>query len=135
MAIPSFGFLKIEALACVLMVAAGVAGLLLVLTGSSDQILSAFGETGASVHVSSFWLVLQSLAVIAGGWGAWRSNSFIAAAIGVASSLVARTAVGHISLLPGLLMLLLIVFRVRTFGFFLPRWRGPGPPPPGAWRV
>jgi hypothetical protein len=38
MAIPSFGFLKIEALACILMVAAGVAGLLL--TGSSDGTFS-----------------------------------------------------------------------------------------------
>ena len=43
MAIPSFGFPKIEALACILMVAAGLAGLILVLTGSSDWTLRAFG--------------------------------------------------------------------------------------------
>ena len=134
MAIPSFGFLKIEALACILMVTAGLAGLVLVLTGSGDWILSAFGEKWASAHVSAFWLVLQSLAVIAGGMGAWRSTSFVAAAVGVASSLVARTAVGHISFLPGLLMLFLIATRLRAFSIFLPRWRGPGPPPPGAWR-
>jgi hypothetical protein len=131
MAIPSFGFLKIEALACILMVAAGVAGLLL--TGSSDWTLSAFGEKWSSAHVSSFWLVLQSLAVIAGGIGAWRSTSFVVAAVGVASSLIAPTAVGHISFLPGLLMLYLMVARFRAFSIFLPRWRGQGPPPPGAW--
>ena len=135
MAIPKFGFLKIETLACISMVAAGVAGLLLVLTGSSDWILGAFGEKWASAHVSSFWLVLQSFAVIAGGIGAWHSTSFLAAAVGVASSLIARTAGGHISFLPGLLMLFLIVTRFRAFSIFLPRWRGPGPPPPGAWRV
>jgi hypothetical protein len=134
MAIPSFGFLKIEALACILMVAAGVAGLLLVLPGSSDWILSTFGEKWAPAHVSSLWLVLQSLAVIVGGIGAWRSASFVAAAVGVASSLIARTAVGHISFLPGLLMLYLMVTRFRAFSIFWPRWRGQGPPPPGAWR-
>lgn len=134
MAIPSFGFLKIETLACILMVAAGVAGLLLVMTGSSNWILSAFGATWAPAHVSSFWLVLQSLAIIAGGWGAWRSTSFAATAVGVASSLIVRTAVGHISFLPGLLMLFLMMTRFRAFSILLPRWRGPGRPPPGAWR-
>ena len=117
------------------MVAAGVAGLLLVLTGSSDWILGAFGGKWTSAHVKSFWLVLQSLAVIVGGIGAWRSNSFVAAAVGVASSLIAETAVGHISFFPGLLLLFLIVNRFRAFNIFLPRWRGQGPPPPGAWRV
>jgi hypothetical protein len=135
MAIPKFGFLKIETLACILMVAAGVAGLLLVLTGSSDWILGALGKKWTSAHVKSFWLVLQSLAVIVGGIGAWRSNSFVAAAVGVASSLIAETAVGHISFFPGLLLLFLIVNRFRAFNIFLPRWRGQGPPPPGAWRV
>ena len=133
MAIPSFGFLKIEALACILMVAAGLAGLILVLTGSSDWTVSAFVGKWASPHVSSPWLVLQSLAVIAGGIGAWRSTSFVAAAVGIASSLIARTAVGHFTFLPGLLMLFLIAARFRAFSIFLPRWRGPGPPPPGAY--
>jgi hypothetical protein len=75
----------------------------------------------ASAHVSSFWLVLQSLAVIVGGIGAWRSTSFVAAAVVVASSLIARTAVGHISFFPGLLMLFLIVTRFTAFSIFLPR--------------
>ena len=122
MAIPTFGFLKIEALACILMVAAGVLGLLVALDPMTRTSV-------ASAHVSSFWLVLQSVAVIAGGIGAWRSTSFVAAAIGVASSLIARTAVGHLTFLPGLLMLVLIATRFRAFSF-LPRWRGPGPPPP-----
>ncbi len=135
MAIPKFGFLKIERVACILMVAAGVAGLLLVVTGSSDWIPRVFGKKWALTQVSAFWLVLQSLAVIAGGVGAWRSTSFVAAAVGVASSLIVRTAVGNVSFFPGLLMLFLIVNRLRAFRIFLPRWRGPGPPPPGAWRV
>jgi hypothetical protein len=42
-----------------------------------------------------------------------------------------RTAVGHISFLPGLFMLCLIYARYRSFPIFLPRWRGLGPPPPG----
>ena len=134
MAIPKFGFLKIETLACILMVAAGVAGLLLVLTGSSDWILGAFGVKWASAHVKSFWLVLQSLAVIVGGIGAWRSNSFLLTAVGIASSLVVRTSVGIVSFLPGVLMLTLIVCRHKAFNIFLPRWTGPGPAPPGAWK-
>jgi hypothetical protein len=45
------------------------------------------------------------------------------------------TPVGFISFLPGVLMLLLIAGRFRAFSIFLPRWRGPGSPPPGAWRT
>jgi hypothetical protein len=135
MAIPRFGFLKIEALACLLMVAAGVAGLLVALTGSSDWITGVRWSRWVLPHVSIFWLVPQSLAVIAGGVGAWHSTSFVLAAVGVASSLILLTPVGCISFLPGVLMLLLIVGRFRAFSVFLPRWRGPGLPPPGAWRT
>ena len=81
MAMPSFGCLKIEALACFLTVAAGVVGLLQSLSGSSDRTLSALWEGWTWVHVSSFWLVLQSLAVDGSGLGAWRSTSFVATAI------------------------------------------------------
>jgi len=135
MAIPSFGFLKIEVLACILMVAAGMAGLLLTLTRSSGWITGSTWPSWVFPHVSLLWLVTQSLAVIAGGIGAWRSTSFVLAAVGVTCSLIVVTPVGLISFLPGILMLCLIVFRVRAFNVFLPRWRGPGPPPPGAWRV
>jgi hypothetical protein len=135
MAIPQFGFLKIEAFACLLMVVAGIAGLLLVATGSTDWILAVFWQQWPAAHVRPLWLALQSIAVVIGGIGAWRSRSFTLAAIGVASSLVVRTEVGHISFLPGLLMLFLICARYRAFSIFLPQWRGPGPPPPGAWRA
>ena len=118
MAIPTFGFLKIEALACILMVAAGVIGLLVALDPMTRTYM-------ASAHVSSFWLVLQSVAVIAGGIGAWRSTSFVATAIGVASSLIARTAVGHLTFLPGLLMLFLIATRFRAFNIFCPDGEAP----------
>ena len=135
MAIPRFGFLKIEVLACLLMVAAGVAGLLVALTGWTDWIKGLRWSRWVLPHVNIFWLVAQSLAVIAGGIGAWRSTSFALAGIGVASSLIVLTPVGCISFLPGVLMLLLILNRPGAFSVFLPRWRGPGPPPPGAWRT
>jgi hypothetical protein len=134
MAIPPFGFLKIEALACLLMVAAGVVGLLVSVTGWTEWLAVFPWSRAVWPHVSIYWLVLQSLAVVAGGIGAWRSNSFVLAAVGVASSLVKSTPVGCISYVPGLLMLLLLLVRFRAFGMFLPRWKGPGPPPPGAWR-
>lgn len=134
MAIPPFAFLKIEAFACIMMIVAGIAGLLLVLTGSSDWILTFFWKQSPTAHIHPLWLALQSLAVIGGGIGAWRSRSFTLAAIGVVSSLMQRTAVGHISFFPGLLMFFLICARYRAFNIFLPRWRGPGLPPPGAWK-
>ncbi len=81
MAIPRFGFLKIEALACVLMVVAGVAGLLLSLM--SGWITASIWPRWVLPHVSLLWLVPQSLAVLAGGIGAWRSLSFVLAAVGV----------------------------------------------------
>ncbi len=135
MAIPRFGFLKIEALACLLMVAAGVAGLLVALTGWSDWIKGLRWSRWVLPQVSIFWLIPQSLAVIAGGIGAWRSRSFVLAAVGVASSLMVLTPVGCISFLPGVFMLLSILNRPAAFNVFLPRWRGPGRPPPGAWRT
>jgi hypothetical protein len=134
MAIPRFGFLKIEALACLLMVAAGIAGLVAALTGwTNDWLADLRWSRWLLPHVSIFWLVPQSLAVVAGGIGAWHSKSFTLAALGVASSLIVLTPVGCISFLPGVLMLVLIVARLGAFPDFLPRWRGPGPPPPGAW--
>src|SRR5580658_6801748 len=120
------------------MVVGGVAGLLLALTGTgylvAGSILGYEWPNWFWPHVGPRWLILQSLAVIAGGIGAWRSNSFLLAVVGVASSLVVKTSVGIVSFLPGVLMLMLIVRRHRAFNVFLPRWRGPGPPPPGAWQ-
>lgn len=117
--IPPIGFFRIEKLACILMAMAGLTGLLLVLTGSADWVLTAFitvfGEKYPTARINSFWLVLQSLAVIAGGIGAWRSTSITLAGIGVASSLILQTAVGHITFYPGVLMLILIVGRLRSF--------------------
>jgi hypothetical protein len=137
-AIPPFGFHKIEVVSCALMVVGGVAGLLLALTGTGDLVAgSTLGYLWANwfwPHVGALWLILQSLAVIGGGIGAWRSNSFLLAAVGVASSLVVKTSVGIVSFLPGVLMLTLIVCRHKAFNVFLPRWRGPGPAPPGAWK-
>jgi hypothetical protein len=127
-----------EIAACVLMVLAGVTGLFLVLTGTEYLVAAAIPvfnrPTLFWAHASRFWLILQALAVIGGGIGAWRSNSFLLTAVGIASSLVVRTPVGIVSFLPGVLMLTLIACRHKAFNVFLPRWRGPGPAPPGAWK-
>lgn len=133
MAIPGFGFLKIEALACQLMVAAGLGGLLVAFTGSPQWITSVAWSKWILPHVSVFWLVAQSLAVMAGGIGA-RLSSFVLAAFGIAASLIVLTPVGCISFLPGVFLSLLIACRFRAFRIFLPRWRGPGRPPPDGWR-
>jgi hypothetical protein len=71
-AIPPFGYRKIEAVACILMVVGGVAGLLLALTGKGDLFAEAIlGHAWPTwSHVSPLWLILQSLAVTAGGIGA-----------------------------------------------------------------
>lgn len=134
MAIPKFGYFKIEALACLLMLLAGVAGLFVAVTGWSDWIHWFSWSPQVFPHVSRFWLVLQSLAVIAGARGAWQSTSFVLAAVGIGSALIVQTAVGCVCLLPGILMLLLTLRRLGAYDLFHPRWKGPGPPPPGAWR-
>jgi hypothetical protein len=65
MAVPTFGFLKIEALACLLMIAAGVTGLFVAFTGRSDWIMGVRWSKWVLPHVSIFWLIPQSLLVIA----------------------------------------------------------------------
>src|SRR6516162_5257289 len=104
------------------MVVAGTAGLFVALTGSSDWILRVLWKQWPAAHIHPLWLTLQGIAVIAGGIGAWQSRSFALTATGVVSSLIVRTAVGHISWLPGLLMLFLCAPRFRAFNIFLPRW-------------
>lgn len=121
MAIPRFGygFPIIERLACLLMVAADLAGLLVTVTGWTNWLAVFPWSKPVWPQVSTFWLVLQSLAVIAGGLGAWRSTSFVLAAVGVASSLETSTRVGCKSYPPGILMLFLLVVRRRAFASVL----------------
>jgi hypothetical protein len=99
MTIPVFGFMKIEALACLLMVAVGVVGLFVASTGSNDWITHVRWARWLLPHVSIFWLVPQSPAAIAGGTGAWRSRSFALAAVGIAAALMVLTPVGCVSFL------------------------------------
>ena len=89
--IAPFGFPQIEKLACFLFLFVGVVALLSVLDNARHNSL-----TWASLLAG-----LQSLAVIAGGIGAWQSASLSVAVIGVASSLIAWTPVGHLTVLPG----------------------------------
>lgn len=137
MAIPVFGYLKIEVAACLLLVVGGLAGAVIAMTGSLDSAAAAnMGNAWPRwlvVHVRVL-LVIQCLAIMAGGIGAWRSRSFVLAAIGIIACLIVVTPVGMISFWPGMFMLYLIMSRLRAFRVFLPRWKGPGPAPPGAWR-
>ena len=103
--IAPFGFRQIEKLACFLFLFVGVVALVSVLDRARHSPLT--------WHL--FLLGLQSLAVIAGAIGAWRSTSLVAAGIGVVSSLVAWTPVGHLTVLPGLLMMCLLFSRYRSF--------------------
>lgn len=116
MAIPVFGFNTIEKLACGGLLAAGVAGFVVSVVDSAG-ILSA----ALPVHppwyrdVGRGWLILQSLLIVAGSVGAFGSISFVLALVGVAAALVFVTPVGVLSFLPGLLMLILVMVRFRSF--------------------
>jgi hypothetical protein len=104
-AIAPFGFRKIEKLACCLLAFVGVVALL--------SVLDAARWNHFTWHF--FLLALQSLAVIGGGVGAWQSTSLPAAVIGIASSLIAWTPVGHLTVLPGAFMMFLLLPRYRSF--------------------
>ena len=119
MAIPVFGFIWTERIACLTLVIVGLVGLLLSLNGQAC-------EFGALLHtyplpawwpleLSRGWLSIQSLLIMAGGIGAWRCISFILAIIGVVAALLVVTPIGVLSFLPGLWMLFLLVQRWRAF--------------------
>jgi hypothetical protein len=51
--------------------------------------------------------------------------------VGIVAGLVFGTRVGAITVGPSLFIATLIARRFRAFPDFAPRWRGPGPLPPG----
>ena len=129
MAIPRFGFLVVERLACALLTLASVVGLV-----HASRSLGEPWVPWATWEVSYGWLVLQAGLVAAGGLGAHRSRSFVIAVLGIIAGLLFTTRVGAIAVGPSLLVAILIARRFRAFTFFAPKWRGPGRPPPGYWR-
>lgn len=131
-AIPVFGFFAHERVACVLLMLSGLAGFLLTITGQ-EGMLPTWAHC-ATWHPGHLWLTGQSLLVTAGGLAAFRARSFALAMTGIAASLVFRTPVGAVTVVPGVLLLAAIGLRWRGFPGFAPRWRGRGLPPPGYWR-
>jgi hypothetical protein len=124
--VPGFGFLSRERTAGVLMLLGGLISLIL-LIGKPETFVG-HGLFQASRAV----LILQSFLVILGAVGAF-GGTFTAVAVGTASALM-PTAVGFVTFLPSLGVLLFAFARRQAFFEFRPRWRGPGPPPPGSWR-
>ena len=76
------------------------------------------------------WLICQSALVIGGGLGG-IVGVFTLTAIGLLAGLVFTTPVGLLTALPSFMLLLSALLRLRAFHEFKPRWRGPGPRPPG----
>ena len=124
MAIPVFGFFAIEMFACALLVLAGGLGLFLTVTGQVPHYGPWLPET--TWNPGRSWLMVQSVLVIAGGIGAWRSRSFTLALVGIGAGLIFMTPVGSAAAWPALLLLCLVILRLRTFRVFAPK-RIPAP--------
>ena len=120
--------------ASLLMVAAGITGLVMTLTDrGADFAAVMLGQPFPdwfSAEPWRPWLVCQSVLVIVGGLGGLM-GVFTLAAIGILAGLVFTTPVGLLTALPSVLLLLSALLRLRAFYEFMPRWRGPGPRPPG----
>jgi hypothetical protein len=83
-----------------------------------------------SAHPWQPWPVCQSVLVIVGGLGG-MTGVFTLTAVGILAGLVFTSPVGLLTALPSVLLLLSALLRLRAFYEFMPRWRGPGPRPPG----
>ena len=81
-------------------------------------------------EISWPWLICQSVLVVVGGLGG-VVGLFTPTAIGILAGLVVTTPVGLLTALPSCVMLLSALLRPRAFYELRPRWRGPGPRPPG----
>jgi hypothetical protein len=120
--------------ASVLMAGAGITGLVMTLMDrGADFAAVVLGQPFPdwfSVHPWQPWPVCQSALVIVGGLGGMM-GVFTLTAIGILAGLVFTTPVGLLTALPSVLLLLSALLRLRAFYEFMPRWRGPGPRPPG----
>lgn len=120
--------------ASVLMVATGITSLVITLldrgTGLAAILLGQPFPKWFSAEAWQPWLICQSVLVIMGGLGG-IVGVFSLTAMGILAGLIFVTPVGLLAALPSLLLLLSALLRLRAFHEFQPRWRGPGPPPPG----
>ena len=119
---------------------AGAAGLVLSVLGRERALAARLlGEPGPAWLVASPglpWLVLQSVLVMVGAVSALMLSRWLSlVGGGILAGLVFVTPVGLLTTLPAVWMLSLVVPRFEAFWEFTPRWRGPGPPPPGQWKV
>ena len=120
--------------ASLLMIGAGITGLVMTLTDrGADFAAVVLGQPFPdwfSAHPWRSWLICQSVLVIVGGLGGLM-GVFTLAATGILAGMVFTTPVGLLTAFPSVLLLLSALLRLRAFYEFMPRWRGPGPRPPG----
>jgi hypothetical protein len=103
MAIPAFGFLAIEKMACALLLVASAIGLV-----HGAELWRTPWVPWATWEVGYGWLLCQAGLVATGGVAALGSRSFAVAAAGIVAGLIFATRVGAITVGPSLLVLLLI---------------------------
>ncbi len=120
--------------ASLLMVGTGITGLVMTLMDrGADFAAVVLGQPFPdwfSAHPWQPWPVCQSVLVIVGGLGGMM-RVFTLSAIGILAGLCFNTPVGLMTALPSIFLLLSALLRLRAFYEFMPRWRGPGPRPPG----
>ena len=120
--------------ASVLMIGSGITGLIMtLLDGGAAFAAVVLGQPFPDwfrANPGQLWQICQSILVIVGGLGG-MTGVFTMTAVGILAGLVFVTPVGLLTALPSVLLLLAALQRLRAFYEFMPRWRGPGPRPPG----
>jgi len=139
MAIPPFGYLRLEWISSVLLICTGILALISSILGFDMKLASAllgqpwpawfYPDPGRAI------LITQAAVISLGAIGVLiLGDSFTVVAISSITGAIFVTPVGLLTCVPALLVLVLAVRRRRLFWEFSPRWRGPGPPPPGQWK-
>jgi hypothetical protein len=130
--IAPFGYTRSAQMACGLMFLVGAFGLVLTISGRIGELAAMLPGGSAShwlvLNAGRPWITFQSMLVMVGGIGAFRSRSFALAFAGIVAALMPTTPLVFLTFLPGLWLLILIVLYVRA----TPRWKGEGPPPLGS---
>jgi hypothetical protein len=120
--------------ASVLLVLTGIAGLAMTLQGHGAALAAVvLGQPFPDwfrANPGQPWQICQSILVIVGGLSG-LAGVFTPTVLGILAGLIFITPVGLLTALPSVLMLLSALLRPRAFHEFMPRWRGPGPRPPG----
>ena len=138
MALPPFPNNIFGLLVLVAMLAAGITGLTLVLL--DREVAFAAVLLGQPFP---FWffarpgrilLILQATSVIMGVVSGKLFQSCSLLVIGIIAGLVFVTPVGLLTVIPAVLLIPPALLQLGSFVEFRPKWRGPGPPPPGPWR-